>query len=396
MHECYLVKFSYYIAEKLNMRRTVPIDLLRGFIMIFMALDHASGMIARVHFFEIWGLEFEGYPHLGWWFTRFISHLCAPGFFFLMGMSIYLFAQKRLQLDWTAKQIQGYFLKRGGLILLFMLFLEFPGWILSASFSNMELDANAGMGVPGQRTGFSIPSTVLYGLGACMLLGAFLWRLNWRWHLGIAVLSFVFSGWYIGQLSPDMAFHPLAVLFYTPATSNLFTVIYPVIPWLGVVTFGMCWAKLMQSLPAKVYQYSLLTGLTFVILALVGRFVGVGNLTMNAYHDWITFFTLVKYPPSLIFILLTCGINLILLFVFSKIASAKWLHPVLIFGQTAMFFYIIHLYVYALMGAAFPKGSSIEIMYGCWVIGLFLLYFICRRFLAFKKQTAANSFWRMV
>ena len=89
--------------------RTDSIDLLRGFIMTMMAIDHASAMVGRMHFSELWGVEFGGYPSFGWWPTRFLSHLCAPGFFFLMGMSIVLFAQKRQQVDWQPQQIRHYF-----------------------------------------------------------------------------------------------------------------------------------------------------------------------------------------------------------------------------------------------------------------------------------------------
>ncbi len=376
--------------------RTTPIDLLRGFIMILMALDHASAMIARTHFFEIWGVDFSGYPDLGWWFTRFVSHLCAPGFFFLMGMSICLFAEKRKQAGWEDWDVRRYFFKRGGLILVFMLFLEFPGWGLSALFSGGG-GAEGGMNLPGQySSGFFLPTTVLYGLGMCMLIAAFLWKLNKGWLILMTILSFAFSGWYIHQLSPDAVFNPLMVFFCTPGISNGAMVIYPIIPWLGVVTFGILWAKLLQTKKEEIYSYSLITGLVFIAAFLILRFLEIGNFQLNTYTDWISFFTLVKYPPSIVFILLTCGINLIFLFIFSKLAGYAWLRPVKIFGQTAMFFYIIHLYLYAFLGAPFPMGSSIGVMYVLWIAGLVVLYFICKWFLNFKRSKPLDSWWRMI
>ncbi len=382
-----------YIAA---MMRTVPIDLLRGFIMMLMALDHASGMVARTHFTEIWGVSFKVYPDLGWWLTRFVSHMCAPGFFFLMGMSMLLFAEKRLQTGWSEGRIRSYFFKRGGLILLFMFFLEFPAWGLGAFFGR-GASGGGGMAFPGAyEGGFLIPTTVLYGLGMCMILGAFLWKLP-KWLLVlISVLSFAFSAWYIGQLSADDVLNPLAVFLAVPGLSVGAMTLYPIIPWLGVVTFGMFWAKLMREFPDKIYGYSLVIGLVFVAAFMVLRFFEVTNFQMNSYHDWISFFTLIKYPPSVVFILITCGINLILLFVFSKLSNQKWLRPVRLFGQTAMFFYIVHLYLYALMGAPFPAGASIGVMYLVWVIGLVMLYFICDWFLKFKRNKADGSFWKMV
>ncbi len=362
--------------------------------MVFMALDHASAMIGRTHFSEMWGVAFGGYPDLAWWITRFVSHLCAPGFFFLMGMSIFLFGEKRMQAGWSDKKIFSYFLKRGGLILLFMLFLEFPAWGLGFAFSEGE---GGGGQMPGQYTGgFLIPTTVLYGLGMCMIIGGFLWKLPKIIHLAITGGCFALSGWYISSSLPTEAFHPLEHFTIVPGMSNGAMTIYPIIPWLGVTTFGMFMAKLMTEQKEKFYSISLVTGIGFILAFLILRYLEVCNFQMGDYHDWITFFSLVKYPPSLTFILITCGINLILLFLFSKTERASFLKPVLIFGQTAMFFYIAHLYLYALMSIPFPTGSGIGLMYLLWMVGLVILYFICNRFLIFKKSRPLDSIWRMV
>lgn len=375
--------------------RTDSIDLLRGFIMILMALDHCSAMVGRVHFSELWGVEFAGYPSMGWWLTRFLSHLCAPGFFFLMGMSILLFAQKRQQSNWSNRQIQGYFVKRGGIILLLMLFLEFPAWALSLFFKTAS-ESPTKMLMPGAETNFLIPTTVLYGLALCMIIGGFLWRLR-AWQLcSISLGSFALSWWYITDLNPSQVFSPLEHFLVVPGRSFGAFVIYPIIPWLGVTTFGMFWAQLLLKKPTKINFISLATGLLFISIFVGLRFMDWGNFTIADNTDWISFFTLVKYPPSLAFILITIGINLVLFFVFSKLSAYNWLYPVKVFGQTAMFYYIVHLYLYAFIGAAFPSGCSIELMYLIWLIGLVVLYFICQQFLLFKQKKAADSLWRMI
>ncbi len=378
----------------IQMKRTDTIDLLRGFIMIFMALDHASAMVGRVHFSEMWGVDFKGYPDLSWWFTRFISHLCAPGFFFLMGMSIYLFAKKRKEAKWSDKDIYIYFLKRGGIILLFMLFLEFPAWLLGMSFSQVQ---DSGGAMPGNYSGgFLIPTTVLYGLGMCMIIGGFLWKLKHWQFLMISVLSFLASGLYISNSIPTEAFNPIEHFLIVPGMSSGAMTIYPIIPWLGVATFGMFMAELLTRKKEKFYNISLMIGFSFLAIFTLLRFLEVCNFQIHTYDDWISFFTLIKYPPSLNFILVTCGINLIILFIFSKINHHKWLKPVLVFGQTAMFFYIAHLYLYAIISIAFPLGADIEIMYLFWILGLLILYFICNRFLEFKKSKPLDSIWRMI
>lgn len=378
-----------------SQNRTKPIDLLRGFIMMLMALDHASAMIGRVHFSELWGVKFEGYPSLIWWLNRFVSHLCAPGFFFLMGMSIFLFGQNRIKSNWTKGQIRAYFAKRGGIILFLMFFLEFPAWGLSFWFEERTAEPGK-MVMPGAETDFLIPTSVLYGLGMCMIIGGWLWQLKPWQLLTITIGSFGLSWFYITNLNPDQAFSPLEHFLIVPGRSWGALVIYPIIPWLGVATFGMFWAQLLQSQGEKFYKISLFTGLSFVSLAILLRFNDLANFNIDDNDDWISFFTLVKYPPSIVFALLTCGINLILLFLFSLLVNQSWLRPIHVFGQTAMFYYIAHLYIYAAIGYAFPNGCSLPMLYFCWILGLVLLYFICNWFLNFKQKKPATSFWRMI
>jgi uncharacterized membrane protein len=381
-----------------NTNRTDSIDLLRGFIMLLMALDHASAMIGRMHFSEFWGVPFSGYPDLGWWLTRFLSHLCAPGFFFLMGMSVFLFAQKRLTSKWSTRQIHTYFLKRGGIILLLMLFLEFPAWGISMALQIQAPSiAAAPMNIPGLAGSyFLIPTSVLYGLGACMMIAGFFWRLKSWQLLSITIGSFALSWWYITYSNPSLAFNPLEHFFLVPGKSPGALVIYPIIPWLGITTFGMFWAQLLQKKPQQIYTLSAFTGVTFILVFVGLRFLEWGNFTIAENDSWIEFFTLVKYPPSLAFALITCGINLVLFFVFSKFSGQKWLYPIKVFGQTAMFFYIAHLYLYAFIGVAFRSGCDIKVLYLCWLAGLVILYFVCQRFLEFKKTKPNNSLWRMI
>jgi len=377
------------------MNRLASIDLLRGFIMALMALDHASAFIARVHFTEMWGVAFKGYPTMAWWFTRFVSHLCAPGFFFLMGVSMVLFATKKEQRFWSTHKIQVYFMKRAVFILLLMFLVELPAWAFDMYFGEVRSAIN----LPGLVEGiFLIPTSVLFGLSLCMFVGAFLWRFK-PLVLGlIFIVCFTLSNFYISASNPAEAFNVLEHILLVPGMSDGILTLYPIIPWLGVTALGMTWAKLYIYIhnPSKIYICSLIGGVLFIILFLVLRLLNTGNFQYNEYATLIDFFTLVKYPPSITYIFCTVGINLILLALFNKLHTIVWLKPLLIFGQTAMFFYLIHLYVYALIGIAFPRGSDIKLLYILWALGLVGLYFICQRFLRFKQQKPANSLWHML
>ena len=126
-------------------------------------------------------------------------------------------------------------------------------------------------------------------------------------------------------------------LLIIPGRSPFAMALYPVIPWLGITTFGIFWAQMLRKVPEQIYKLSLITGLIFIAFFIVLRLLEMGNFSIANNDSWVNFFTLVKYPPSSAFALITCGINLLLLCLFSTLASSNWLQPVRIFGQTAMF-----------------------------------------------------------
>jgi hypothetical protein len=103
-----------------------------------------------------------------------------------------------------------------------------------------------------------------------------------------------------------------------------------------------------------------------------------------------------KYPPSLSFITLTLGIDLLLLSAFAGLSQQlmHWGRPLLVFGRTALFFYLLHLYVYLVWGLAFPNGSSTTLMYAMWLVGLLILYPLCLWYAAFRQKKPLESVWR--
>src|SRR6266850_1420992 len=86
--------------------RLDSLDLLRGLIMSLMAIDHASFFIRKQHFAEFWSGHLPSYSSAAGFLTRFITHLAAPGFFFLMGASMILLADSRRRLGWNDTQLR--------------------------------------------------------------------------------------------------------------------------------------------------------------------------------------------------------------------------------------------------------------------------------------------------
>lgn len=112
----------------------------------------------------------------------------------------------------------------------------------------------------------------------------------------------------------------------------------------------------------------------------------------------VDFFNLVKYPPSLSFLLLSLGFDLVVLYLFSRISDklVTWGRPVVIFGQAALYFFLAHWFIYAAMGLAWNAPGGLPKTYLAWAIGLILLYPICKTYEAFKHSTPVTSVWRML
>ena len=378
-------------------QRFVALDAHRGFIMVLMAIDHASYFIARVHSQEFWGTALPVYPNVLWFWTRWITHLCAPGFFFLMGIGMILFADARRQAGWEEGQITRFFVIRGLLLICLQLFVEDPAWILG--------DLSAGPGamvirgaVPGGGTEGMIYLGVLFALGGAMVFWAFMRRVSF---LFIGLISLVAV--LVTQLAipgPDHAttlYPPVLRLLMIPGHTNLWEIFYPVVPWLGVTGLGLLFGKLLKRDTRRAGRVAGWTGFGFLILFVMIRTAGgFGNLS-EVPAGWMGFLNVVKYPPSLAFLTVTLGINLLLMGMWRwtkpHLLQSRY-HPLLVFGRVALFFYLLHLWVFSLLGLFFRAGSGFVTMYGCWMLGLVILYPFCYWYNCFKCHKPLTSLWR--
>ncbi len=366
--------------------RLQPLDALRGFIMIVMALDHANAFIAHAHPPpEFWSGSFPTYRYAIFFLTRLVTHLAAPGFFFLMGAGMTLFADSRRRMGWTEGSILQYFVVRGAILILLQLFVENPAWQIASILNG------------GGRV-FPVYLGVLYGLGGAMILAAGMRFLPTKL---LATLSFAL------MLFPELVIRfargatasTLIGLLLVPTFNETTTVYYPILAWLGLTGFGLLFGQWLLKDRVGAYRWSALIGAgmlsLFVILRLVGDF---GNIRSAAGNDaagggWIAFLNVVKYPPSLVFVLLALGVDLILLSLFTRVEVLA--RPLAVWGRSPLFFYVAHLYLYGLIGvAALPSGTGILQMYPVWLLGLVILFVACWAYGKFKQSQPPESLWR--
>ena len=370
--------------------RLLPIDALRGLIIVFMALDHANHFVAQKHSSgEMWGGPFPTYSDPLAFLTRLVTHFSAPGFFFLMGVGMFLFATARRNQSWSEWAIVRFFLIRGGILIALKFLLVNRAWDLS----------------PG-GWGIDIYIGVLFALGGTMILGSFFLRLKTTYLLILTAVLFVGmqllvptpSQWGpIKLANPIDLLNPLLIIPGGVPEINLWSN-YPVLPWLELVIFGIAFGHWLVEDEQRAYRRALLLGGAFLLAFLVLRTLdGFGNIRPRMGNTWIDFLNVVKYPPSMTFTLLTMGVNLILLSSFARMGEK--LQPVLntlaVFGRAPLFFYTVHLFLYAGMGWLFtPRGTSIPATVPFWLLGLLILYPLCLWFGRLKQRQPAMSILR--
>ena len=374
--------------------RLPSLDALRGLIMILMALDHAVFFVAKRHPLEYWGNPLPQHENASWLLTRLSSHVCAPGFFFLMGCGMVLFAASRRGRGWSEGRITRHFLTRGLLLIALQLLVVNPAWFLGTLGSTEMLGA---AGPPGGGGMVFFNLDVLYSLGACLIVMSLPLRAS---GLVVSVMSVaaIVATQVLTPQPDDVAtlYSPLLRLLLIPGQTGVLLVSYPLLPWLGFAGLGLVFGRKVLHDQDHAYRcLPILGSVSLALFVLVRGLGGFGNIHAPTGADWLAFLNLTKYPPSLVFFLFTWGVLLLLLALLARHKSTLGRrHPFLTFGTAALFFYVVHLYVYALCGFAFPGGAALAATYLVWLVGLAALYPLCAWYGRFKHGTAPDSAWR--
>jgi len=381
--------------------RIASLDVVRGLIMVLMALDHARD------FFHIDAFRFAPEDlqesNLTLFFTRWITHLCAPLFLLLAGISISLYQEKK-----NAREASSYVFFRG----LWMVFLELT---LIQFAWHFTIHTNHILGA------------VIWVIGWSMVLMAVFVYLP-KWLAGtIALLilvlhntldTLVFDQSVVSKLTWSF----LHVASKTALNEQFFVfILYPLLPAFSTMLLGYFmggWYS--RNFPAqKRIQYLLLAGISCVILFAILRFThSYGDMKQFAFQatttqSIISFFNISKYPFSLHYSLATLGIGFILLALAEKIQG--WFSYVLAtFGQVPMFYYILHLYFFHLLsvllftltnpesneqwmpfGHRTSIGYSLAVVYAVWISSCMLFFFLCKRYGVYKKAHR-NLFTKLI
>ncbi|HZS10317.1 MAG TPA: heparan-alpha-glucosaminide N-acetyltransferase domain-containing protein [Blastocatellia bacterium] len=388
-------------------RRVDSVDLLRGAVIAIMLLDHTRDFVHSD------ALNFDpsdpAKTSVILFFTRWITHFCAPVFVFLAGTGAFL----RLARGESKADLSRFLITRG----LWLVLLEFTVIRVIVWFN---LDYH-----------FAFIAEVIWAIGVSMIVLAALIRLPLRAiaAFGIAMIALhnlldkiqVGPGTSaLGLLAPVwMVLHQPGVIFLTPKVYGF--VAYPLIPWIGVLAAGYAFGAFYQMEAERrrrlLFRLGWALTVAFVVLRAVNlygdpaRWSGQRSVVFTA----LSFLRVTKYPPSLLFLLMTLGPAIIALAGFER-AGRGWLTRTLItFGRVPLFFFIAQwpvahgLAVLACYLAGQPLawqfagllerpspnpgnlGFGLRVVYALWIIGLLLLYPLCRWFARVKRRR--NEWW---
>ena len=371
--------------------RIDAVDVTRGIIMVIMALDHTRD------YFAVPGQNPTDLATAGsaLFMTRWITNICAPVFFLLTGTGAYLSLRRK-----STPELSRFLLTRG----LWLIVLE--AVVMRCLVYQFNFD---------YRTTLLI---VLWALGWAMIALAALVRLPVRVVLAIGLVTIaghnLFDGvqwanalWTILHAPGFLLNTPRAVVFVT----------YPIVPWIGVTAVGFALGTIYEWPPERRRSFLLRAGLAMIAAFLVLRAIDVyGDPSRWAVQRTglltaLSFLNTTKYPPSLLFLLMTLGPAMLLLRAMDR-GTPRLLAPALVIGRVPLFYYMLHFFLihalavvlcYARYGTAHwmfespdlanypftsPPGWGVPLpaVYLVWAVVVIAMYPLCRWFAAVKQR----------
>ena len=358
-------------------KRIESIDIMRGIVMVIMALDHCRDFLTHLNYDPTDLSKASSILFL----TRFVTHYCAATFVFLAGTSAYLSISRGKTKNEAAK----FLLSRG----LWLVFLELTiirfGWIMDLDYHFIFLQVIWAIGISMIVLAVMIylPLPVIAAIGFILVFGHDLFD-------NLSTTTFSVAGkdvWDVLHVSGIVSFGSVNVFFF-----------YPLIPWIGVMALGYCFGTLFKMDEAKRRKLLITFGIGAIAIFIAIRsfnFYGDPSNWTNQYswyRDVLSFIDVSKYPPSLDYLLITLGPVMLMLAALENVHS-RVTSIFLVYGRVPLFYYILHLYLARLLcfltfvimgkkhGYSFPLGT----VYIVWLLVVLILYFPCRWFMKYKQ-----------
>ena len=369
--------------------------------MIIMALDHV-----RMYFgLGTWYAEPTNLatttPLL--FFTRWITHFCAPVFVFLAGTSAFLYGIKRKNIKETA-----WFLFTRGLWLVFveLVFVNFA-WTfdITYSFRILQVIWAIGLSMVALSGLVFLPNSLIFAIGMLLVFG----------HNLLDPITVR------GSSIQDMVWYTLHQPNSVFIDGGLINFVYPILPWIGLMALGYVFGTLYKEdvPPEQRRQWLLRIGIAATLFfVLLRAFNGYGeprewDVQTSPLFTLLSFLNTTKYPPSLHFLLMTMGPALVFLALIERIGN-RLPKPVIVFGRVPFFFYVLHLYVIHILamlllvyegrewseyifsarnltsGSLSDFGLSLGAVYMIWVAVTILLYPLCRWYQKHREKNPSK------
>lgn len=390
-------------------RRIDSIDLLRGIVMVIMMLDHTRDFVHNA------ALQFDptdlSRTNIALFLTRWITHFCAPVFVFLAGTGAYL----QLARGKSKADLSRFLVTRG----LWLILLELTIVKLGVFFNPdirflgfLQVIWVIGVSMIVLAVLIYLPKSVIAALGLLMIA------------LHNLFDSIRVEGWQ-GPGTPIPAFSSkIWIVLHQPFSgfpvlgdnSPVIAVIYPLIPWIGVMAVGYAFGALYQLDVQRRRRLLLIIGGAATLLFIVIRAVNIyGDPSQwspqkNSVYTLLSFVNTTKYPPSLLFLLMTLGPSILALALFESTSSGGAIRTFFVtFGRVPLFFYILQWYtahvISIVLHLAFGKpvswlwqspinfgqpqpgiGFNLGVVYLAWITGVLILYPLCKWFAGVKQR----------
>lgn len=372
------------------MQRISYIDTTRGLLLALMAIDHVRSFIHKSHPAEWWGIGLPQYNgDLIAFLSRIVTHACPPGFFFLMGISmslLYLARQEKM----PTLQIRKHFVIRGSILILVQTFIVNIAWVFGSLSAEVPKQDYGILGSPGVGGQIVVYMGVLASLGVSMIVSAGLISLRTPSLLIIFLLLQSTSVFLIVDRVVSEDTSVLLRIIGVPGQAGFWMVRYSVLPWLALTVLGIIVGRMIHARRLTAAKLAIAGGVAFTVFVMF-RVLNIGDYNNPLEAGFIGLFNVTKYPASISYQLFSFAIIFVLM-ALSIRWQGRWQIVFNTFGKATLCFYVVHLYLYAAFGYLFPRGGAWGFVYFFWLIGLLILWWVCRWWCERKARTPKEHF----